>query len=172
MAECSIEGLKELAAKLDKLSGSSRSVFEKGIKRGLELVKDRAQLLCPVNEGELRNSIKTSVKSAEGGLEGICYTNKEHAFYVEFGTGPKGQQAHSGTSPEFTPSYKQRGWAFPASAITSGPYHFPETEYNGVKYFITRGQAAQPFMYPVLKDGECEVLEEIKETIGRGLKEF
>lgn len=168
---CKIDGLKELAAKLDKLSGSSRSIFEKGMQKSLKAVQDRAKLLCPVNEGELRNSIRTSVRSTTEGIEGICYTNSAYAAYVEFGTGPKGQSNHSGISPAVNPTYKQRGWAFPASAITSGPYKFAERKYHGIKYYLTDGQAAQPFMYPALKDGEQDAMEAFIKVVSNGLKE-
>ena len=122
----------------------------------------------------MRNSIRTSVKQTEGQTEAVCYTNKSYATYVEFGTGPVGQRKHSGISPEVTPVYKQRGWAFPVNAIASGPYQFAETTYHGQKYFLTAGQAAQPFMYPALKDGTEEVVRAItnstKRTIGDAIK--
>ena len=153
------EGMDELDRKLEKLAQQSGSIGKKAAQNAIKKVQARAKFLCPVNEGELRNSIQTSVKQTGKQIEATCYTNKSYAGYVEFGTGPKGAKEHSGISPEVNPVYKVHGWAFPASAITSGEYHFPERIYGGEKYYLTSGQAAQPFMYPALKDGEKEVIK-------------
>lgn len=170
--ELDIEGLDDLTGKMSNLSAGARSAFEKALGKAIKDVQSRAKLLCPVNEGELRNSIKTDVTSRGEDIEAVCYTNKSYAMYVEFGTGPKGQQNHSGISPAVNPVYKSRGWAFPASAITSGPYKFAEREYHGIKYYLTNGQAAQPFMYPALKDGERDALNTIRSTFISKLEEL
>ena len=169
-----INGLDELEEKLGKLAQQSGTIGKKAAQSAIKKVQARAKYLCPTNEGELRNSIRTSVKQTEEQAEAVCYTNKPSATYVEFGTGPAGQRKHSGISPEVTPVYKQRGWAFPANAIASGSYQFAETTYHGQKYFLTAGQAAQPFMYPALKDGAEEAVQAIensaKRTIGGAIK--
>ena len=163
--------LRKSTEKANKQSGTIGKKKEKSERH--QKVQARAKYLCLTNEGELRNSIRTSVKQTKGQTEAVCYTNKPYATYVEFGTGPVGQRKHSGISPEVTPVYKQRGWAFPANAIASGAYQFAETTYHGQKYFLTAGQAAQPFMYPALKDGAEEAVQAIvnsKTTIGDNLK--
>lgn len=169
-----IDGLDELEGKLELLARESGTIGKKAARNAIKKVQARAKYLCPVNEGELRNSIRTRVTQAEGQIEAVCYTNKSYAAYVEFGTGPVGQRKHSGISPEVSPVYKQRAWAFPANAITSGPYKFTETIYNGQKYFLTAGQAAQPFMYPALRDGTEEavggIVNSIKRAIGKVAK--
>lgn len=169
-----INGLDELEEKLGQLTQQSGTIGKKATQSAIKKVQERAKYLCPVNEGELRNSIRTSVKQTEGQIEAVCYTNKPYATYVEFGTGPIGQRKHSGISLEANPVYKQRGWAFPANAISSGPYQFAETSYNGQEYFLTAGQAAQPFLYPALKDGTEEAVKAIensaKRTIGGIIK--
>ena len=43
-------------------------------------------------------------------VTGICYTDKKYGPYVEFGTGPKGQENHEGISPDTTPVYTQSPW--------------------------------------------------------------
>ncbi len=167
-----INGLDELEGKLELLARQSGTIGKQAVGKAIKKVQERAKYLCPVNEGELRNSIRTSVTQAEGQIEAVCYTNKSYAAYVEFGTGPVGQQNHSGISPEVSPAYKQRGWAFPANAITSGSYKFAKTTYNGQEYFLTSGQAAQPFMYPALRDGTEDAVGGIERSMTQTIGEI
>lgn len=168
-----INGLDELQAKLGRLQLGARGIGRKAAQTAIEKVQAKAKENCPVNEGELRNSIRTTAWKTEGGGAAVCYTNKAYAEYVENGTGPVGAKNHAGISPDVHPVYVTHGWAFPASAITSGPYQFPERTYKGEKYYLTSGQRAQPFLYPALKDGEKEVIAEIikstQESIGKAI---
>ena len=68
--------------------------------------------------GELRQSILTQMEIYSDRMVAICYTNKEYAPYVEFGTGPNGEAHHAGISPDVHPVYKQRGWVIPADAMS------------------------------------------------------
>ena len=90
-----INGLDELERKLGQLAQQSGTIGKKAAQSAIKKVQVRAKYLCPTNEGELRNSIRTSVKQTEGQTEAVCYTNKPYATYVEFGTGPVGQRKHS-----------------------------------------------------------------------------
>lgn len=87
-----INGLDELERKLGQLAQQSGTIGKKAAQSAIKKVQVRAKYLCPTNEGELRNSIRTSVKQTEGQTEAVCYTNKPYATYVEFGTGPVGQR--------------------------------------------------------------------------------
>lgn len=166
-----INGLDELCTKLGRLSAVSQDMGVKAARRAIKYVQANAKMNCPVNEGELRNSIRTRTYKAEDGATAVCYTNKEYAEYVENGTGPEGAKNHAGISPDIHPVYATRGWAFPASAITSGAYHFAERMYGGEKYYLTSGQRALPFLYPALKDGEKKALDAMEKsakiTIGK-----
>lgn len=161
------KGLDELKAKLEAMEQQSEEMTKRAARLAIKEVQARAKYLCPANEGELRNSIRTSVSADGNAMTARCFTNKSYAAYVEFGTGPMGAKRHEGISPDVSPVYVQHGWAFPASAITSGPYHFAEREYNGETYYLTNGQAAQPFMYPALKDGETQAIEKMQASIKR-----
>lgn len=119
-----------------------------------------AKLQTPAKSGELRNSIGVTITEEANGLTAHIGTNKEYAMYVEFGTGPKGQADHNGTSPDFTPTYRQTGWLIPAESapeIETDYPNWPSIEIKGKKYFKSLGQAAQPFLYPALKDNEKEI---------------
>ena len=62
-------------------------VLDRALLKAGERVRAKAVLLCPVNTGELRNSIKVT-KVAAGKI--TVGTNKEYAVFVEFGTGTLG----------------------------------------------------------------------------------
>ena len=123
------------------------------------LVQQNAKQRCPKDTGALRRSIYVAVQASEEKVTGIVYTNEEYATYVEFGTGPVGEANHAGISPNVTPVYSQTGW-------------FTKKEYadTGSKIGHMRGQAAQPFMYPALKDNEERVTRNISNYIAREIK--
>lgn len=153
-----LEGADELIEKLNSISNEMKTeILEKAVGQGTQIVRREAVLLCPVDTGELRQSIKTSVEEAGDEVNGITYTNKEYAAYVEFGTGPKGEESHSGISPEITPSYTQQGWSY---------------KNDDGEWIYTNGQPAQPFMYPALKNNEDKVRKRVKEVISDELRKL
>lgn len=150
-----LEGASRLDKKLKNISNEMKThILEKAIGQGTQVVRSEAVLLCPVDSGELRQSIKTSVEASGDDINGITYTNKEYAAYVEFGTGPKGEESHSGISPEITPSYTQQGWSY---------------KNDDGEWIYTNGQPAQPFMYPALKNNEKKVKKLIKNIVSEEL---
>lgn len=154
-----IRGTDNLFKKLKSLDKAIQgNITKKAVAKGCQTVRGAAVMLCPVKDGDLRESIMTKVEEKDGKVTGTVYTNKEYAPYVEFGTGPKGQEDHDGISPNVTPSYREKGWS----------YIDEETD----KRVYTRGQAAQPFMYPALKDNEDKVIKEIAENIADEIKKL
>ena len=85
---------------MDALGELSAIDLHDAVSKGIKTVQAEAKSLCPVYDGELRDSIYTSVENGEESIRGTCYTNKSYAAYVEFGTGPKGQANHEGISPD------------------------------------------------------------------------
>lgn len=163
-----VKGAEKLMRQLNTL-GSITPVVEKAVKKETLRVQRNAVLLCPVNHGELRQSIKTKVEATEGMVVGTVYTNNKHAAFVEFGTGPVGQDNHEGISPEVNPVYSQSGWWFPGDKIThqdAEKYHWPSmTTDDGKTLYFTQGQPAQPFMYSALKGIEDIVCMNLKAAL-------
>ncbi len=157
MADQHVRGAESLNKKLSMLQNPNEAV-QRAIGKEIRRVRNTAVLLCPVNHGELRQSIRTEVKQEAKGIRGVCYTNNEHAAYVEFGTGPNGEASHEGISPNVQPTYTQHGWWFPGDDVPPADgdlYHWPKSESeDGHVFYYTNGQAAQPFMYPALKMNE------------------
>lgn len=114
MAE--IKGLDKLLAKLEALGADSNKVLETGIKQSAKKVQGDAKLLCPSNNGLLRNSIKASTETAENKILGKVSTNNEYAAYIEFGTGPVGDHSPKDLPPDIASQihYKADRWFIPA----------------------------------------------------------
>lgn len=168
-----VVGAEKLMRQLNNL-GNISPVVEKAVRKETLRVQRNAVLLCPVNHGELRQSIKTKVETTEGMVIGTTYTNNKHAVFVEFGTGPVGQDNHEGISPEVNPIYSQSGWWFPGDKITpqdAEKYHWPSmTTDDGKTLYFTQGQPAHPFMYPALKGIEDIVCMNLKATLVAEIK--
>lgn len=113
----SVSGADDIDRALEKLSGLD---MKQAVADAIQLVRSAAVNNCSVNTGELRQSIFADVEGNSEKAEGICWTNKAYAPYVEFGTGPKGQADHAGISPDVTPVYSQSPWWIHAGLIVVG----------------------------------------------------
>lgn len=163
-----IENIEELLRKLAKMGGDIPKVMLNTIGKQSEFVKENAQALAPVNHGELKEKIFSMVEQKGSTTTGTTYTNVGHAVFVEMGTGPKGEENHSGISPNVSPIYTQDGWWFPADAIDPSDaerYRFVESSGEDGTFYYTRGQKAQPFMYPALKESEEQIVKNIADDI-------
>lgn len=150
-----------------KLSDLARIDLMKGVKRATVFVQGEAKALCggfKISKGELRQSIYTATENEGDICRGVCYTNKEYAPYVEFGTGPNGQKSHAGVSPNVSLVYSQTGWTIPANAMSVGDAEayglgVAKNSDGEVLGYYTKGQPAKPFMYPALKNNEREAAD-------------
>jgi len=161
-----IDGVDDLEKRLQQLAQVNAYNAVGG---AIEKVKGRAKMLCPVGDGELRQSIMSDVYLERDRAVGECYTNKSYAGYVEFGTGPRGQEDHTGIAPDVAVTYTQSPWW-----IHEGPGENEVDRETGEKYgwfyidtddgrfYQCTGQPAQPFMYPALADGTKEILKDMK----------
>ena len=102
----SAEGLDELEMKLNQLADID---LKKAVSDAVQTVRSAA-MSVHVDTGELQQSIHADVEENGDTVTGTCWTNKPYAPYLEFGTGPKGQENHAGISPEITPAYTQNPW--------------------------------------------------------------
>ena len=98
--------------------------------------EDYAKRLCPVDTGNLRNSITHTVDTAE--KSAYVGTNSEYAVYVEMGTG----QYVAGGRP--TP------WVYKDE---KGNWH------------MTHGQRAQPYIKPAVADHSAQYKKIIEQTL-------
>lgn len=153
---------------MDALGELSAIDLHDAVSKGIKTVQAEAKSLCPVYDGELRDSIYTSVENGEESIRGTCYTNKSYAAYVEFGTGPKGQANHEGISPDVAVSYSQSPWWIHESQVgreTAERYGWPYIDTPDGRFYRCSGQAAQPYMYPALKNNEQEIERIFEEAV-------
>lgn len=143
-------------------------------------IQDQARELCPVRRygsggGSLRQSIHTATERTEDGVRSEVYTNSIYAPFVEFGTGPTGQAHHEGISPNVDPVYSQSGWTMPADAMSpedAEQYGFgiARGKDGEIIGYYTKGQVAQPFLYPAFKSKEKIAAKEIEEALAREME--
>lgn len=115
--------------KLIDRSDEVKEAFDAALRKGLEtcglVAEGYAKKLCPVDTGNLRNSISHTVDEQEPAA--IIGTNSEYAPYVELGTGIYAEGGGGRPTP----------WVYQDA---SGNWHW------------TRGNRAQPYLKPAVAD--------------------
>lgn len=165
-----IRGIGGLERKLAVLEQVAEENMEKIVGRQMKRVQSAARLMCPVHDGELRRSIQMKTENIGGCVVGTVYTNKKYAPYVEFGTGPKGEADHSGISPSVSVAYTQEPWWIhedDVDAKMAEEYHWFHIDTPEGRFYRCSGQAAQPFMYPALKDNEERITKNMENALKR-----
>lgn len=77
-----ITGVNTLLAKLHRIAEVSDKALIDGLKISCEAIVQEAKEKCPVDTGNLRDSITYKIV----GHQGIIYADCDYAGYVEFGT--------------------------------------------------------------------------------------
>lgn len=114
----------EIGEKLeDFLKNGLFDMLETGMTRATLVIERKAKEDCPVDDGELKQSITHKVisNSATRELTGYVFTNKEFAPYVHEGTGIYAANGNG----------REDGWTY---RTADGEYHY------------TKGQKPQPFL--------------------------
>ena len=75
------------------------------MQESVTLVQQEAQAIVPVDTGELKASIQTSVEWSGTTVEGEVFADSPHAGFIEFGTGQRGA-----ASPGAGPYPYSPGW--------------------------------------------------------------
>lgn len=146
-----LRGYESLMAKINSLAGPELEEIADEAVKNVALAQTRAaKTLVPVGNdggGELRNSIHSKTEKDAAGRTGYCYSDSDHAAFIEFGTGPIGAAA-GGNGSDVTVSYSQG--PFRHVSRTGKVFYTNYWVYRDEKglFHTTRGMAAQPFMYP------------------------
>lgn len=132
----SVDG-SEVIIKLDNISSN---VLPDAIRRALEqsclIVEGDAKSKCPVDSGQLRQSINHKVEDNAGWVS----TNVEYAPYVELGTGIYSSEGGGRQTP----------WVYQDA---KGEWH------------RTSGSKPQPFMKPALEQNTSKIIDQFKGLI-------
>lgn len=127
------------------------------VKEATKLVHGQAKDLAPVDKGGLAGSIHMQVKNIGEETQGRVYTNCEYSAYVEFGTGVTGNGTYPYQIKGLNLKYTNKGWAY---------YDEDKDE-----WIYTKGQEAQPYMYPALNLHKKTINRILKNGVKTKLKE-
>lgn len=155
----SVKGFDEVAKALYEVSELDT---RQAVGEAIQFVRSAAVENCHADTGELRQSIFAEVTEQEDTVTGTCWTNKVYAPYLEFGTGPKGQEKHAGISSEVTPVYTQQPWWIHESQVdrrVAEKYRWPCIDTPDGRFYKCSGNPAYPFLYPAMKDNEEQILK-------------
>ena len=154
MARVTIKGVDRLTQRFNKIANME---LRDTMNEATKLVHGQAKALAPVDTGQLAGSIHMQVKATGEELQGRVYTNAEHAAYVEFGTGIKGNGTYPYEVEGLSLEYRDKGWAY---------YDEDKGE-----WIYTKGQEAQPYMYPALKNHEKTIKKMFRDGVKTKLKQ-
>ena len=154
MASVSIKGVERLAQKFNNIANMN---LRSAVNDATKLVHGQAKELAPVDSGNLAGSIHMQVKDTGKELQGRVYTNLEYAAYVEFGTGITGNGTYPYKVEGLSLEYRDKGWAY-----------FDEDK---GEWIYTKGQEAQPYMYPALSSHKKTIEKMLKNAVSKALKE-
>lgn len=139
-----IEGMDRLMATLSRIEQGAG--LRQGIGKACKVVEAAAVDNCPVDTGELQQSVKSETPGPNDEPVGIVGTNKEYAPYVELGTGL---------------------FAVNDDGRKDVPWRYQDAEGN---WHTTSGQRPQPFLQPALQDNIDAVKRHIAEGIRKDVK--
>ena len=158
MATVTIKGIDRLTQRFNNIA---KMELTGAVKEATKLVHGQAKDLAPVNKegggGNLAGSIHMQVKDTGKELQGRVYTNCEYGAYVEFGTGVTGNGTYPYKIEGLNLKYTNKGWAY---------YDEDKDE-----WIYTKGQEAQPYMYPALNMHKKTIEQILKKGVKTKLKE-
>lgn len=161
--------------KLDNMCDGLQKALESKVLFLSETVAGDARAACPVEHGDLQNSIEGFTAKDKDTITGGAVTTNEYAGYVEFGTGPTGTS--TGGHPldsELGIVRKTEPWIakIPINSKTMiylGTISEKERK-KGYAIRYVHGQKANPYMYTAMKQNEKEITESFGETLKEVIK--
>ncbi|MCU7192567.1 hypothetical protein GMB34_13665 [Turicibacter sanguinis] len=152
----SVQNVDKLLKKLKRMDMDVNDTLMPIMARQAKFVQGTAKDLCPVDLGQLRNSIRTTTRKSKYKVTALVHTNTEYAAYVEFGTGKVGETTPVANKYPGPLSYKQTKW---------------RARIPDVGWRYVAGQSAQPFLYPALKNNESKVRDNIANDLKQVIRE-
>ena len=148
MATVTVKNVDRLIQRLNNIAGMD---LKSTMVKATNVVHAQAKSLAPVDTGNLAGSIHQEVKKKGDNLEGRVFTNVQYAPYVEFGTGIKGNGSYLYDIEGIDLEYRDIPWVY--------------TPDGGETFYRTKGQVAQPYMYPALKRNEKYIKQLFKDGV-------
>jgi len=152
-----LSGFDEITAAFEELGDLALDVAAEIVETSQDELETLAKENARVDTGDLREKIiSMPIYSDRGVVYGNVLSAAPHGAYIEFGTGPKGAQNHSGTDPEAQSRVRYR----------STPWLFPRKDGT---FRYTHGQPAKPYMYPALVVVKGKLRDWTAQTLKRKL---
>lgn len=120
-----IKGLDSLIKKLGTVEGAVQQGLYRGIGKTMTVIEGDAKDLCPVDTGELRNSIHSKTEIKGDSISGEVGTTKTYSSYIELGTGQRGSSSPSPPKAPIGDGYRE-DW----TGISAQPYLYPALMQN------------------------------------------
>lgn len=142
----SLDNIDEFIRELEEyrvwIDRKSVELTKRLCERGVEIAKQ----ICPVDTGELRDSINAVAE----GLAGQIIAASGHAAYVEFGTGIVGAMSQHPSLP----------WIYDINGHGFEGWVYPKND----RLYWTSGQPSRPFMYKMARQLAKEAPKIAKEV--------
>ena len=138
--------LFDLSDWLSDCADDCKKEIEREVEKEAKIVQAQAKVRVPVDTGNLRDNIKTSVRWDGNTCVGVISANTNYAIYVEYGTGIYAPNGNGRPIP----------WVY--------------TPDNGEHFYWTQGQHPQPFMNPAYENTKDKIFRDLTEMVGRLLK--
>ena len=136
-----IDGLDNILDNLENISSKLDGAVQNGVAKGGKAIQAQCKAECPVDTGELRNSIVEETTGGGGKYTSEIGPTVDYGIYVEMGTG-----IYAGE--------RQTPWRYQDS---KGQWH------------TTRGQRPQPYMEPGFEAGKDEAVEILTNEVQKAI---
>ena len=136
-----IDGLDNILDNLENISSKLDGAVQNGVAKGGKAIQAQCKAECPVDTGELRNSIVEETTGGGGEYPSEIGPTVDYGIYVEMGTG-----IYAGG--------RQTPWRYQDS---KGQWH------------TTRGQRPQPSMEPGFEAGKDEAVEILTNEVQKAI---
>lgn len=158
---------RELEKYRDNLTYKFRLLAERLSERGVEIARVQIADLDAIFTGELIQSLHSEYKgSTQYGAIFAIVTDSEHAAFVEFGTGQRGEdRPYPYPLPEGVIWDYNVGKTIRQNAVT-GRYYWFYPGQDGLWHY-TEGMPSRPFMYLTSMELIREVPKIAKEVFGK-----
>lgn len=94
-----LKGLDKFLSHLDDVENRLNNSVKQSVKQNALEMEAKAKMLAPVDTGNMRRNINTSVQESSDSISAEVSSNAEYSIYVEYGTSK--QQAQPFMHPAF-----------------------------------------------------------------------
>lgn len=163
-----------LTEKISSLPEHLEKNLETTVKARAVILAGDARKNCPVDTGDLRNSIEDFVEVGKGEISGGAVTTHQNAAFVEFGTGPTGTAVGHPLESKLGITRKTEPWLSKVPVTSENEALFSslseKEKEQGFAWRFVHGQEPIPFMYRAMEENRDDILEEFGAAVKEAIK--